>query len=273
MKYFTVPILISLLSCPWALGSTSASGFEEEIETAKAEVAALKEKRELLDEIESATELLNELRSKEESLAGEYEKAETEYVTLEEARIRAKVAEERKKAEGESIGTIETKDGKVFENCTIRKVSDVGLTIRHSRGSSRVAAEDLPDEFQARFSFNEEEAIAQLKAERRRMIASVPKSHQSETNPDSELDGWVSTRVLAVKKDIDQKEIKQVEFRARANCPAKLTVRKTVNHPFVVAYQIAQNEEFTTTVWMHSPYSARLHAASGELLGEEKGTR
>lgn len=303
MRQVAVPVLISFLFGPWALGSPSGTGFEEEIKAAKAEVAALKKKREVLDQVESARKLLDDLLTEEESLVDEFEKVGSEYEALEEERIRAEVAADREKAVGESVATIRTKDGKVFENCTIRKVSDVGMTIRHSRGSSRIAAEDLPDEFQARFSFDAERAIAQLKAERRMMIltesmyqepeaglSEAPRYKRIDTGfrrpgasegfpslgggDGSEPRGWLSTHVLETRKHLVTRElIKHVEFRARANCPAKLVIRRTVNRPFVVAYPISEGQSFIVTIWMHDVHSVRLYAESGELLGEETSTR
>jgi hypothetical protein len=87
----------------------------------------------------------------------------------------------RGNAKDEVLERLETRDGKVFENVTVREVTAVGMQIRHSDGFKRIPFEDLGDDMQERFQFDpkqKEDAIAAEAAERMRHEAAVSATHE-----------------------------------------------------------------------------------------------
>lgn len=58
---------------------------------------------------------------------------------------------------GESLGTISISGGRDYNECSITKVTDAGLEIRHEHGFARIQAPDLSRELQDRFQWDDEE--------------------------------------------------------------------------------------------------------------------
>ena len=71
----------------------------------------------------------------------------------------------RNKAVGEQFDQLALKSGNVYRKVEIREVSPVGIQIRHEDGQKRVAFEELPDEMQERFQFDNGEKDKQLALE------------------------------------------------------------------------------------------------------------
>ena len=65
---------------------------------------------------------------------------------------------ERGRAVGETLDTFVTKDGKEYQQVSIRRVSALGMEIRHKNGSKRIHYENLPNEMQDRFQFAQKDA-------------------------------------------------------------------------------------------------------------------
>ena len=65
---------------------------------------------------------------------------------------------ERERAVGEAFDVFNTKDGKVYKQVSIRRISALGMEIRHKNGSKRIHFKDLPDEMQDRFQFIQDDA-------------------------------------------------------------------------------------------------------------------
>jgi len=80
---------------------------------------------------------------------------------------------ERARAVGENLSSLSTKDGEVFERVNIRKISALGMEIRHKNGFKRIPYKSLPDEIQDRFQFTEADAKALSSTENARVRASV----------------------------------------------------------------------------------------------------
>ena len=66
---------------------------------------------------------------------------------------------------GESLGTLAVRGGRVFQQATITRVTDVGLEIRHEHGIARIQAPDLDPKMQQRFQWSDEERESRLKGE------------------------------------------------------------------------------------------------------------
>lgn len=63
-------------------------------------------------------------------------------------------AQVRAKAKGTAIGRLETRDGTVYEQVTVREVNAVGMQISHDGGGRRIPFEQLPDEMQDFYQFD-----------------------------------------------------------------------------------------------------------------------
>ena len=80
----------------------------------------------------------------------------------------------RAAAVGESIGMLTLRDGRVYQDVAITKVTDVGLEIRHRDGFARIQAPALEPDWQERFQWDDEQRRAKLNEEavaRERMSA------------------------------------------------------------------------------------------------------
>ena len=80
---------------------------------------------------------------------------------------------ERERAVGEEMDSLTTKDGEAFERVSVRKVSSLGMEIRHKNGFKRIHYKNLPDEMQDRFQFAEDDAKKLSSAERATVKRSV----------------------------------------------------------------------------------------------------
>ncbi len=67
---------------------------------------------------------------------------------------------------GESLGTVETLDGRTFYETTITRVTDVGIEVRHRDGTARLHFSGLPVEMRERFSYDPSLAQKRLRMER-----------------------------------------------------------------------------------------------------------
>ncbi|MBB81642.1 MAG: hypothetical protein CMN02_11755 [Roseibacillus sp.] len=68
-------------------------------------------------------------------------------------------------AEGEKHPEIRLRKGKIYREVVIRRVTDIGMEIRHLSGSARLRHDDLGEEWQDRFLWTGEEALRSLVAE------------------------------------------------------------------------------------------------------------
>jgi hypothetical protein len=85
---------------------------------------------------------------------------------------------ERARAVGEKFDTMLTKDGVSYEQVSIRKISALGMEIRHKNGFKRISYQNLPDVLQDRFQFTEDGAKALASVEQ----DAVKRSDQGKQN-------------------------------------------------------------------------------------------
>lgn len=75
----------------------------------------------------------------------------------------------RGRAKGMALSHLETRDGTIYQNVTIRNVNAVGMQISHADGVKQIAFELLPDEIQEQFQFDpDQKARAMSEEEERR---------------------------------------------------------------------------------------------------------
>ncbi len=86
---------------------------------------------------------IGELRVDVQGISREFTEYRTDYRKF--ARI---------KAVGEKIPTLVSATGKTYEAVLIRRVTDTGLDIRHSRGSTRLRYDQLPADYRGRFQWD-----------------------------------------------------------------------------------------------------------------------
>jgi chromosome segregation ATPase len=82
----------------------------------------------------------------------------------------------RSKAKGEVIDKLETRNGVVYNNASIREVTAVGIQIRHDDGQKRIPFEELSDELQDFYQFDpaqKQKAVAAEITERDKHDAAV----------------------------------------------------------------------------------------------------
>jgi len=73
----------------------------------------------------------------------------------------------RQKAVGEKYASFETPSGKSFKEVSVVSVSDIGVAIRHSDGSARLAFDDLTADQRNHFGIDAERALTARKEEQR----------------------------------------------------------------------------------------------------------
>lgn len=72
----------------------------------------------------------------------------------------------RTQAKGLTLARLETRDGTVYENVTVKDVNAVGMQISHDGGGRRIAFEQLPEELQDRFQFDPKQKAVALAREK-----------------------------------------------------------------------------------------------------------
>lgn len=90
-----------------------------------------------------------ELRAHRDQLSEELTKLTQEFST----RIDDNQLQARGKAAGEKMDSITCKNGRRYTDVMIVRVTDDGLEIRHSAGSSRIPARDLDEQMELRFQW------------------------------------------------------------------------------------------------------------------------
>lgn len=66
-------------------------------------------------------------------------------------------------AEGESIGSLRTLDGREYHQAVISKVTEEGLEIRHDFGMARIGSGQLPDSWHDRFQWRTGVSVSSVK--------------------------------------------------------------------------------------------------------------
>ncbi len=121
--------------------------------------------------ISSRNEEIEELKTAAELLNGEFADYKNQY--------RAFV---RNNAAGTKLDEINTLSGDVFKNVEVRKVTAVGIEIRHRDGHKRIGFEDLPEDMQDYYQFDKQQMLAEVQREakvRRKHNAAVAVSDKA----------------------------------------------------------------------------------------------
>ena len=170
------------LSLPCAGGDlpASSSSGEKELIAQSEFVKALSQHFESLEPVEGIETRFAELRADLDTVlaSATQGRLETEKLgTLErEIRMHSDRAEDYRReyvrwvwlaAKGERHPELRMRHGMTYREVVIRRVTEVGLEIRHSSGTARLHHGDLPDEWQERFRWDEKEAQQSLAAEER----------------------------------------------------------------------------------------------------------
>ena len=108
----------------------------------------------LIARISAAKERIKVVESEMAMAGEEWEDYKNEY--------RAHV---RSKAEGTTLPELRVSDGTVYVDVDIRKVSAIGMNIRHRDGFKRIGFEELPLELQDHYQFDKDQMIAQAQRE------------------------------------------------------------------------------------------------------------
>ena len=127
------------------------------------------------DQIKSKllTDRVKQRQSEVESLTAEIE----ESISVWEDYKNEYRAFARAEAEGEKMPELKALDGKVYKDVELRKITAIGIEIRHKGGFKRIPFADLPMEMQDEFQFSEEQMIAEAKRE-----LAVRKTHNQQVN-------------------------------------------------------------------------------------------
>jgi chromosome segregation ATPase len=145
------------------------SRLEIRIEDARSQLTSSEPKlRSAESELKATRPLLQENQAKLVELTRRRDEAQRSIPVLEkEFQTYRKRYREQTWAEavGQSLGDLEIRGGKIYQNATITKVTEVGLEIRHSDGIARVQGPDLPEALRDRFQWNDEERMKRLQEE------------------------------------------------------------------------------------------------------------
>ncbi len=106
-------------------------------------------------------EFVGLLESAAEGLEEEIARLGSEFATY-RRQHRRQVWEE---AKGETWPVLGLPNGKIYEEVAIRRISEVGAEFSHKTGMARIAAPDLPPDWQERFRWDDEERLAALRRE------------------------------------------------------------------------------------------------------------
>ncbi|MBK1884484.1 hypothetical protein JIN85_18860 [Luteolibacter pohnpeiensis] len=148
--------------------SRQALSVKRQAEDAEAEIY-----QSMLSSVDGNAEKLALLESSKSDLEAGLNGLESEF----EVYRKSYREQEFQTAVGEHYRHLTTSDGKVYDDVTIRKVTPVGLEVRHKSGIARIHASALPAKWQERFQWNDEERRGQLEKERLVLVmASIRKS-------------------------------------------------------------------------------------------------
>ena len=199
-------------------------------------------------EYREAEAKLSEIGSKIGFLRTRIAEEETEAVTVRE---RIAVSKERfedykneyrafvrTEAEGSKLDSLETGDGKTFANVSIRKVTAVGIDIRHRDGLTRIEYEELPEEMQDYYQFDADQKAAEISREakmknRHYKAVAVAETKRSEVmaveREEAELQAEADRQSLIVEKRARittlQSEITQLESEVSSADSAAASAR------------------------------------------------
>lgn len=127
----------------------------------------------------------------------------------------------RGKAKGETMERLETRDGKVYLNVTVREVSAIGIQIMHDGGLKRVPYEQLPESMVDRFQFDAKQkaaAIAKEEEERAQHDSAVSTAKAAETQGlEEKRKNEAEARKEAMARDLAVRQSRIMSMRREIN--------------------------------------------------------
>jgi len=154
-------------------------------------------------QIESRNTEMATLESEVDGLLEDFENYKNQY--------RAYV---RNKASGTQIEKLITVDGKTYHGVEIRKVTAVGIEVRHRDGHKRIAFEELPAEMQEHYQFDKDQKNAELlreaKIRRKHHQAVVVANEAAEENTEEQR---AKNEELAKQRRVEEIAQKQVRLQ------------------------------------------------------------
>lgn len=126
-------------------------------------VPAAKQYDELKAIIDAAAARITDLETRRDELVGGVEEVEQAFADY---RTRYRKMEWAAAA-GETMPVLKIRGGRVYRAVVIKRITEVGMEIRHADGIARINAPDLDAPWHERFQWSDEERRAKLDAERR----------------------------------------------------------------------------------------------------------
>lgn len=114
-----------------------------------------------------------------------------------------------------NLDELATNDGTIYRQVDIRQVTAVGIEIRHAGGQKRIPYEELPNEMQDYYQFDEDQKLAEIQreaAERGQHDAAVAIANQA------------ADKMLAQQRARDQEAARQRRIENIASGKARLTL-------------------------------------------------
>lgn len=102
----------------------------------------------------------------------------------------------RNNAEGTKMDELKTRSGDIFNDVDVRKVTAIGIEIRHKDGHKRISFEELSDELQDYYQFDKDQMLAEATRE-----AKIRKKHDSAVAASNQRAG-----VMAAEQKVKDKE-------------------------------------------------------------------
>ncbi len=130
--------------------SARHSEHSEQVRIGEARASAqLKEKQFYAEQGVVQQQSRAELSARRSLLTEELARLKSEFTArIDECSLKARAA-----AVGQKFESLTCRNGRTYSEVTIVRVTDEGLEIRHTNGSSRIAAQDLDEQMQHRFQW------------------------------------------------------------------------------------------------------------------------
>ncbi|MGJ8641984.1 MAG: hypothetical protein ACSHX9_01135 [Luteolibacter sp.] len=154
----------------------------------------------ITDRVKLRESEISEITSEIEEIHPEWEDYKNEYRTY-----------VRSKAKGDKIAELKALDGTTYINVEIRKVTAIGIEIRHRDGFKRIPFRELPLKMQDHFQFDEEQMLAENKREKE-----VRQKHNKQVNAAHEAAAEEAEKQRMIKAEEDRKKTIELISRGKA---------------------------------------------------------
>lgn len=144
------------------------AAYKSAIEKHNATIATTPQRKEIADKLTKSRSISKSLETRIAAAKGKIKSIGTEIETAKEEWEDYKNSYRdhvRTKAEGTTLPEIKATDGMVYVDVEIRKVSAIGMDIRHRDGFKRISFEELPVELQDYYQFDKDQMLAEAERE------------------------------------------------------------------------------------------------------------